>query len=236
MPLRALIFDVDGTLAETEEAHRAAFNQAFAEGSRAWHWSIDTYRDLLRVTGGQQRIAHFLRCIGETAQGGEIEALHAHKNALYADLVAGGAVKLRPGVARLIGEARDAGLKLAIATTTSRSNLDALLAHLLAPDAPSWFDAIVAGEDVAFKKPEPEVYSRTLTALDMPATDAVAVEDSRNGLLAALGRDIRTIVTPSFYSEGEDFTGAGLVTADLDRLPIDLATLKSLIEESDRAG
>ena len=228
MPLRALIFDVDGTLAETEEAHRAAFNQAFAETGRDWQWSIARYRTLLRVTGGQQRIRHFLDTIGEAATPADIATLHARKNVLYGAMVAEGSVALRPGVARLIAEARAAGLKLAIATTTSRANLDALLAHLLAPDAASWFDAIVAGEDVAAKKPDPEVYVRTLAMLGIAAADAVAIEDSRNGLLAAAACGIRTIVTPSRYSAGEDFTGAARACIDLDRAAIDLAALECL--------
>ena len=230
MPLRALIFDVDGTLAETEEAHRGAFNRAFAEAGRDWRWSVDTYRMLLRVTGGQQRIRHFLDTIGETVTPAEIASLHARKNQLFADMAAAGAMSPRPGVARLIAEARGAGVFLAIATTTSRANLEALLANLFAAEAPSWFDVIVAGEDVRAKKPDPEVYAKVLAALDVAAAEAVAIEDSRNGLLAASACAIRTVVTPSFYSAGEDFTGAALLCPDLDRpKPIDLAALASLL-------
>lgn len=228
MGLRALIFDVDGTLAETEEAHRAAFNRTFAEAGHDWSWDVDTYRDLLRVTGGQQRIAHFLTTIGETATSVEIAALHARKNDLYADHVAGGEVALRPGVARLIDEARGAGIELGIATTTSRSNLDALLVQLLAPDAASWFDAIVTGEDVSIKKPDPEVYVLTLAALGITPAEAIAIEDSRNGLLAALACGVRTVVTPSLYSAREEFTGAALIVADLDTPPVTVATLANL--------
>jgi len=230
VPLRALIFDVDGTLAETEEAHRQAFNQAFAEAGCGWHWGIDTYRVLLGVTGGQERIRHFLATIGETGTPAEIASLHARKNLLFADLVAAGTIIPRPGVARLIAEARSAGLPLAIATTTSRANLEALLAPLFAPDAASWFDAIVAGEDVGAKKPDPEVYMRVLAAVGVSADEAVAIEDSRNGLLAASACAIRTVVTPSFYSAGEDFTGAALLCPDLDRpMQLDLVALASLL-------
>ena len=230
MALRALIFDVDGTLAETEEAHRAAFNQSFAEAGHDWHWSVDQYRVLLRVTGGRPRIRHFLGTIGETATDDEIASLHIRKNTLYAEMVAHGAVTLRPGVARLIDEARRARLKLAIATTTSRSNIAALLEHLLAPDAAAWFGAIVAGEDVAAKKPDPEVYVRALAALGIAAAEAVAIEDSRNGLLAATACGIATIVTPSIYSDREDFTGARLVRPDLERpAAITLVTLSGLL-------
>jgi HAD superfamily hydrolase (TIGR01509 family) len=230
--LCALIFDVDGTLAETEEAHRAAFNQSFADHGRDWHWSVETYRVLLQVTGGQQRIRHFLKNIGETATSGEISSLHARKNALYAQMVDAGAVVLRPGVMRLLDEARHTGLKLAIATTTSRSNIQALLARLLSPDAATWFTAIVAGEDVAAKKPDPEVYARALGALGIPAAETVAIEDSRNGLLAATACAIVTVVTPSFYSEGEDFTGAIRVCADLDHPGLlDVAALAGLLHQ-----
>lgn len=230
MPLRALIFDVDGTLAETEEAHRQSFNQAFADAGRDWRWDVDTYRDLLRVTGGQQRIRHFLDTIGASAAPDEIAALHVRKNRLYAERVAAGGVEQRPGVARLIGEARARGLRLAIATTTSRANLDALLAHLFAADAAGWFAAIVAGEDVAHKKPHPEVYARTLTQLGIMPREAVAIEDSRNGLVAASACGIATIVTPSVYSAGEDFGGAALVCRDLDAPPVDVELLARIVE------
>lgn len=230
MPLRALIFDVDGTLAETEEAHRAAFNQAFSDLGRDWHWTVDTYRALLDVTGGQQRIRQFLKTIDGTEKCGEIAAIHARKNALYAAMVAGGAVALRPGVARLIDEARAAGLRLAVATTTSRANFDQLLAHVLAPAAASFFDVVVAGEDVAVKKPHPEVYRRVLAALQLPAADCVAFEDSHNGLMAATACAIPTVVTPSFYTAHQDFPGAALVSADLDRpVAIDLAALNAVV-------
>lgn len=225
MPLKAIIFDVDGTMAETEEAHRAAFNQAFAEAGRDWHWNTDLYRSLLSVTGGQRRIRHFLNMIGENAAPAAIAALHARKNELYGERVASGEVALRPGVARLVEEARGAGIKLAIATTTSRSNLEALLAHLFASGATSWFAAIVAGEDVTMKKPHPEVYTRALAMLDLPPHEVVAIEDSRNGLLAATACGIPTVVTPSLYSAGEDFSAAAMVCHDLDRLPVDLAAL-----------
>lgn len=230
MAVRALIFDVDGTLAETEEAHRVAFNDAFAEAGHDWNWSVDLYRDLLLVTGGAQRIRHFLDTIAQTASPDEITALHRNKNARYAAMVAGGALKLRPGVARLIDEARHARLPLAIATTTTRSNLDALLTHLFPPGATSWFDAIVTGEDVAHKKPHPEAYRRALDRLGIEPRACVAFEDSRNGLRAATACAIPTVVTPSRFTSHEDFTGAMLIRPDLDRpKPLDLSALGALI-------
>ena len=231
MPLRALIFDVDGTLAETEETHRAAFNLAFAEAGRSWDWTVDIYRDLLRVTGGQRRIRHYVDMIGGEVTAQDIAVLHARKNALYADMLARGGVVLRPGVARLIDEARGAGLRLAIATTTSRSNFDALLTHLFAPGAASWFDAIITGEDVVAKKPDPEAYALALAALDLDAAACVAFEDSYNGLLAAAACGIPTVATPSCYTAHEQFTGASLVRADLNHpAPVDLPVLRAIAE------
>jgi len=121
-------------------------------------------------------------------------------------------VALRPGVGALLRRAQEAGLRLAIATTTSRSNLAALLTHAALPE----FDAIVAGEDVSSLKPHPEVYLKALELLDLPADAALAFEDSANGLRSAKAAGLRTIVTPSFYSAGEDFAGATAVLRDLD--------------------
>ncbi len=229
MRLKAIIFDVDGTLAETEEAHRAAFNRAFAEAGRDWIWTQDDYRALLKVTGGKERLGHFMNAIGASEPDGFIARVHERKNVIYEQLVANGDVALRPGVARLIGEARDAGVRLAIATTTSRTNLDALLASHAEAVTPNGFDAIVTGEDVKAKKPDPEVYERTVAALHLPIRACVAIEDSRNGLDAALDCGIATLVTPSFYMIGEQFDGAAMVQPNLDEPAVSVATLDHLI-------
>ncbi len=229
MALRAVIFDVDGTLAETEEAHRTAFNSAFAEAGQPWFWSQDDYRTLLTTTGGKERIARYLEECGVAADPALIAALHARKNALYAELVAGGAVTARPGVVRLIDEARRHGVALAIATTTSARNLAVLLDHVLGGDAAHWFAATITGEMVAAKKPDPEVYQLALIDLELPASACVAIEDSRNGLDAARGAGLGTLVTPSRYTAHEDFTGAALVRRDLDDR-VTLATLRDVVE------
>lgn len=232
MALRAIIFDVDGTLAETEELHRRAFNQAFAEAGENWCWSPDDYTALLTTTGGRERIARFMRESGLTPRPRAIAALHARKNRIYADLVESGAVSPRPGVSELIDEARRHGIALAIATTTSRTNLTSLLAHAFARDAIGWFASIVCGEDVAGKKPDPEVYARTLAALGMPAADCVAIEDSANGLAAARACGIATIVTPSSYTRAERFPGAALVRAGLADADgrVDVAALSAILD------
>lgn len=225
--MKAIIFDVDGTLAETEEAHRTAFNRAFAEAGLAWCWSQSDYRALLTTTGGRERIARFMAEHGVQPDPAAIAALHIRKNAIYADLVAGGFVTPRPGVARLIDEARHSGVALAIATTTSRVNLLALLDSVFGPGASGWFAAIVTGEDVAVKKPDPEVYRHALAALALDPHDCVAIEDSRPGLAAARAAGIATIVTPSHYTKGDDFSGAALVLPDLGD-PIGLSVLEGI--------
>ncbi|OAF02619.1 phosphatase [Bradyrhizobium centrolobii] len=216
----ALIFDVDGTLAETEELHRQAFNDAFARCGLDWHWDRAGYKDLLRVTGGKERMrAHhaMLHNVPPLADE-DIAKLHRTKTALYAALVETGCCPLRPGVAALLAAARSRGQRLAIATTTSRDNIDALLSQALGDRWASDFDAIVAGDDVRHKKPAPDVYLETLARLRLKASDCVAIEDSANGLIAASRANIPVLITRSMYFQDEDFTGARLVLDDLSEL------------------
>ncbi|MGP9812502.1 HAD-IA family hydrolase [Rhodopseudomonas sp. NSM] len=212
----ALIFDVDGTLAETEELHRQAFNDTFAAEALPWNWDAPAYRRLLEVAGGKERIAHFLQSEPEGAAraAGRIAELHAAKTGRYTALVAAGAT-LRPGVARLIREAKAAGVRLAIATTTSLPNVEALLGASLGREAMTLFDVVGAGDVVPAKKPAPDIYHHVLERLALPAARCVAFEDSTNGVRAALGAGLATIVTPGIYTEGDDFSGALAVLSDL---------------------
>ena len=219
MPARALIFDVDGTLAETEEIHRAAFNEAFAEAGLDWVWTEELYARLLNVTGGRERIAAYVDEI--RGMPVDIPALHRRKTDIYNERIRAGGIALRPGVERLIREARARRLSLAIATTTSRPNVSSLIAATLGEGAIGWFASIRTGEDVAPKKPDPEVFRLVLADIGMDGADCVAFEDSANGLRAALAASIPTIVTPSIYTCGEDFAGASLVLRNLDE-PDDL--------------
>lgn len=225
--MRALIFDVDGTLAETEEAHRRAFNETFATEGLRWHWDRDTYAALLCTTGGKERIAAFVRDLrpaGPLPDADRIADLHRLKTARYAAILAQGGLGLRPGVAALIEAARAAGLRLAVATTTSRPNVEALTRCCWGLDAAAVFDVIAAGDEVAAKKPAPDVYALALDRLGLPADRCLALEDSRNGVLSALGAGLPVIVTPSVYTAGEDFSGARRVLQSLDGLtPADLA-------------
>jgi HAD superfamily hydrolase (TIGR01509 family) len=206
--VRALIFDVDGTLAETEEVHRLAFNAAFEDLGVPWTWDRPRYRELLRVTGGKERLALCAGEVGLTMSDAEIARIHARKNALYAQFVSEGRAPFLPGVDALIRDAKSAGLKCAICTTTSRSNIDALLGANLGAEGSALFDAMVCGEDVIEKKPSPEAYLLALRILGFSAGECLALEDSSNGLRAARAAGVRTIVTPSWYSSGEDFSGA----------------------------
>lgn len=211
----ALIFDVDGTLAETEELHRAAFNASFAAAGLGRVWTQAIYRRLLTVTGGKERIAAWCGETGMVLSPSEIAALHADKTAHYAAQMAAGQIALRPGVARIMADARTRGVALAIATTTSRENVEALTRAVWGATAAEIFDVTAAGDEVAAKKPAPDVYLLALERLALPPGAALAFEDSRNGLLAATAAGLRTVVTPSIYSAGEDFSGAFAVLPDL---------------------
>lgn len=206
----ALIFDVDGTLAETEEVHRRAFNDAFAQIRVDWCWSRTVYKELLRVAGGKERIRAFddMRRTGTPLSDEKIAEIHRIKTVRYAELIAAGGCALRPGVGALLTAAQKRNQRLAIATTTSRGNIDALLSAALGPDWASRFDAIVAGDEVARKKPAPDVYLDVLAKLALPAADCIAIEDSANGLVAASRAGIAVLITRSVYFREDDFSGA----------------------------
>ncbi len=217
MSVGAVLFDVDGTLAETEaDGHRVAFNRAFADDNLAWHWDQARYGELLTVTGGRERIAFFAATdapdwLAAPDAQQRIAALHARKNAHYARIVEDGELQLRPGLAALFGQLRQHRVRLAIVTTTSRANVDVLLRVTLGEDAINWFSVYVCGEDVQRKKPDPEAYRLALQRLDLPARACVAVEDSGNGLRAALGARIDTFIVRSRYCRDDDFAGAAAV-------------------------
>lgn len=211
----ALIFDVDGTLAETEEAHRRAFNETFAARRVDWNWSQETYRELLKTAGGKERMARHREVMGFGPTEDEIAMLHEIKTRRYVEIITGGQVPLRPGVARLIANARAAGMKLAIATTTNRPNVDALIRAQLGADPDHLFDAIAAGDEVAAKKPAPDVFELALNRLHLPPEACIAFEDSEVGLRSAQAAGLRVVVTPSAYTDGGDFSSAEWVLPDL---------------------
>lgn len=218
--IKALIFDVDGTLAETEEVHREAFNKTFMEAGLGWHWDRATYKQLLKVTGGRERMEHYATISGLPIP--DCAAQHKIKTTHYNDMIANSGIALRPGVEALIHAARKAGLKLAIATTTSRPNVVSLISATLGSKALDWFAAICCGEDVRAKKPDPEVYRLTLQSIGVEARHALAFEDSGNGLKAARAAGLACIVTPGIYTLDDDFTGADLIVGNLTAPEADL--------------
>lgn len=229
MTLKAVIFDVDGTLADTEEAHRQAFNVTFKEFGLPWYWDVELYVELLAVAGGKERLAHYCRCVDPqrlTQPDGMdfIARLHQRKTRVYERRVEMGEVPARPGVVRLIRELIEADIRLAIATTTSRANVDVLLATTLADLPPDCFEVIGAGEQATAKKPAPDVYFWVLNQLALPGATCMVIEDSRNGVRAALGAGIPVLVTESAWTHRDDFTGAVAVLPDLGG--VDLAALK----------
>lgn len=219
--LKALIFDVDGTLAETErDGHRVAFNAAFRELGLDWVWDVELYGKLLAVTGGKERIRYFVENFHHGyAKPADFDdlvlKLHKTKTRHYVEMLERGEIPLRPGVARLLREARDRGLRLAVATTTSPDNVSTLLRHSLAPDAESWFEVIAAGDIVPAKKPAPDIFQWALDKLNLPAEDCLAFEDSENGLKSSMGAGVKTVVTVSDYTVEQDFSGAVAVLSDL---------------------
>lgn len=217
---RALIFDVDGTLAETEEAHRQAFNAAFARANLDWHWGRAVYKDLLRVAGGKERILAFDRLRGGASllSDAEIVELHGIKTTIYAESIASGGCPLRPGVKALLTAALTRGQYLAIATTTSRGNIDALLATALGKEWANSFAAVVAGDEVPEKKPAPDVYLAVLSRLNLSASECLAIEDSGIGLVAASRAGIPVLISRSVYFRDDDFSAAFLALNDLTDL------------------
>lgn len=215
--LKALIFDVDGTLADTEkDGHRVAFNLAFQQAGLDWDWTVELYGQLLKVTGGKERIRYYLDEFNQDFKRPEnldhyIAGLHESKTAIYTQLLSEGLIPLREGVKRLIIEARDAGMRLAIATTTTPANVSALLKHAMDEDAESWFEVIGAGDIVPAKKPANDIYCYVLDKMDIEPGECLAFEDSHNGIISSLGADLETIITVNDYTRDHDFSGALLV-------------------------
>jgi HAD superfamily hydrolase (TIGR01509 family) len=212
MSFKAIIFDVDGTLSETEEAHRHAFNDTFREFGLNWSWSPELYRELLKTTGGKERMAAYVRDhLGGTADADDITRIHKRKTERYGELIAGGAAGLRPGIKSLIEDATRQGCRLAVATTTNRPNVDKLIAATLGKAASDVFEVIAAGDEVENKKPAPDVFNLALAGLGLAPEDCVAMEDSRNGLLSARGAGIPCVVSPSIYTNDAEFSEANVV-------------------------
>jgi HAD superfamily hydrolase (TIGR01509 family) len=229
--MKALIFDCDGVLVDTErDGHRVAFNRAFAAAGIDAEWDVDLYGELLKIAGGKERMTHYFNEAGwpegQTAAT-LIPELHKKKTAIFTELIANGSLPLRPGVARIVDDARAAGVRLGVCTTSDPKAIDGVL-DLLGAERKSWFEIVLAGDVVKKKKPDPEIYNLAKQRLGLDARDCVVIEDSRNGLLAALGAGIRCLITTSAYTLDEDFGGAAKVVPELGDPPNVRVTLGDL--------
>ncbi len=238
--LQALIFDVDGTLADTESVHCAAFNQAFAELGLDWVWDAALYTELLDISGGKERIRHYwqglqpgVRELSAMALIDTVNRLHELKTAAYERAVNSGAVQLRPGVLRLMDEALVQGMQLAIATTTSPVNIAALLRHAMGTNLRLNFSAIGDASTAPIKKPHPQVYRQMLAALSLAPAQCLAFEDSSNGLRAAAAAGLATVITPTHYTAHHNFDAALRVLPDLSE--VSLAHLRHWHDERQRS-
>jgi HAD superfamily hydrolase (TIGR01509 family) len=229
--MKALIFDCDGVLVDTErDGHRVAFNRAFAAAGIDADWDVELYGELLKIAGGKERMTHYFNEAGwpeGQTSATLIPELHQKKTAIFTELIASGGLPLRPGVARIVDEARAAGVRLGVCTTSDPKAIDGVL-DLLGAKRKSWFELVLAGDVVKKKKPDPEIYNLAKQRLGLDARDCVVIEDSRNGLLAALGAGIRCLITTSAYSLDEDFSGAANVVPELGDPPSVRVTLEDL--------
>ena len=233
--IKALIFDCDGVLVDTErDAHRVGFNLAFREFGIQAEWDVDLYGKLLLVAGGKERMRAYFDEYGwpasaatDAARDELIVALHKTKTQITADLVS--SLPVRPGILRIIDEAIAAGVRLGVCTTSNPKFIDAVL-DLFGPARKAAFEFVHAGDVVAKKKPAPDIYLLALDTLGLPAADCMVVEDSRNGLLAARGAGLPTLITTSTYTVDEDFAGAVKVVPELGDEPTVNVTLADLGE------
>jgi len=216
--LRALILDMDGTLCESEEVHRRAFNGAFARVGLTWDWDRDLYGRLLLVKGGVDRLKHYMETEADPKPAGDFGSLarelHARKTEIFKEWVAAG-VPPRPGIVRLMAEARDKGIRLGLVTSASVPTATALVRGTLGPEGLDAFAAVCTGDKVAHNKPAPDLYKLALEELGLPPEACIAIEDDRAGLASADGAGVAVVATPSGYSASEDFSSARAVVTHL---------------------
>lgn len=214
--LKAIIFDVDGTLANTEEAHRIAFNYAFEKAGLSWNWDVALYTKLLKVTGGKERILYYVTdFLHETIEQDLVVLLHESKNAQYQAIIQRKELPLRSGILSLVEECKASNMKIAIATTTSPGNVRNLVTATMGEDALNWFEFIADAESAPVKKPAPDVYEFVLDKMGLKPEETIALEDSYNGVAAATAINIPTVITVNNYTANDEFAGAMIVVSEL---------------------
>ena len=220
MALKAIIFDVDGTLGETEQVHREAFNAAFRAEDLDWNWSTELFREISEIPGGRERLRHYVEnyhpeCVERFEKEDLFLKVHRQKTRLFGRLLEDSGTSLRTGVGRLITDARSSGILLGVCTTSQLETFEILVINALGFEAISWFKAVVSGKDVRKRKPDPEGYVEVLRKLRINADEAVVIEDSPQGVQAARAAGIKVIAAPSESTREKEFAGAEIVLSDL---------------------
>lgn len=238
--LKALIFDCDGVLVDTEkDGHRVAFNRAFKAQGFNYEWSVEKYHELLQIAGGKERMKHFFNETGwpKGVQDKDkfLKKMHKLKTDLFMEIIESGELLLRPGIARLVDEAIQEGIILAVCSTSNERAVTLIVEKLLGLERRKHFSVILAGDVVSKKKPDPEIYNLVLKTLNLKAKECVVVEDSCNGLLAAKAANMPCVVTTNGYTESEDTSEGDLVVPELGESPnikVDINTLKKMLAQN----
>lgn len=232
--MEALIFDCDGVLVDTErDGHRIAFNMAFADRGINIEWSIEEYKKLLKVAGGKERMKFFFEENGWPAQFEDrdelIISLHKRKTLFFMQLIESGALPLRPGIKRIVDEAIAQKLKLAVCSTSNEKSVRLIVELLLGKKRAGKFEAILAGDIVTRKKPDPEIYNLCIEKLNLNPQECMVIEDSRNGLLAAKAANFNCLITLNSYTADEDFTEADIIVNELGDDPNIQITIDDIV-------
>lgn len=239
--MKAIIFDCDGVLADTErDGHRVAFNKAFANKGFAVEWGVELYGKLLEVSGGKERMKHYFDSHGwppgVADKDALIKELHKLKTDFFLQIIESGELPLRSGVARFVDEAIAADVTLVVCSTSHERAVNLVVEKLLGSERKARFSAILAGDVVSKKKPDPEIYNLASERLKLEPSECVVIEDNRNGLLSAKAAGMYCVITTNCYTKGEDFTEADLVVSELGDLPnvqVTLETVRNIIEKAD---
>lgn len=231
--MKALIFDCDGVLVDTErDGHRVAFNRAFRRKGLDSEWSIEEYGELLRVPGGKERLRHWFETRGWPPGTADRDAfirdLHRLKTTLFQEIIEAGELPLRSGVARLVDEAIARDLTLAVCSTSNERAVNTVVGALLGAERKAEFRAILAGDIVSRKKPDPEIYELARERLGLSGGDCMVIEDSRAGLLAAKGAGMHCLITTNGYTAREDFSEAERVVPELGDPPGPVVSMDDL--------